>query len=295
MASWKDFTSSRLGARLTSFEEAHFRCGTPPAQSSGGTDIDRRKPMPMFKRTPAPLAMIVSKERYSQGAFVLGQEDIRRLEYFFQHFVERPTFEIECRDGSNETFASSSQLLSFANTRSRMIRSLWIRATNDEQMSRARVRFSNLHAPVYLELSGERGAMARLQDAIARQLERMHPSLMPKTALDCILAVLAGLGLAAAGATLGSCLANGLHAGGMFDFSRPGLRILARVLFIDSGCLGLCLAAAWFARPSGFLFPAAAFALGRGQGRQYRQTILRCALIAGLAASLVAALILNFL
>ena len=233
--------------------------------------------------------MIISKEKFYNDAFLLAQGDLQKLCEVFQQFIERPTFEIECRDGINRKFDDLAGLLSFENGWSKRIRSLWIRSFDDEKMRRVRLRFSAEHVPVYLEIAAETEVATELDGEIAGRVGEMQPRYLSRGSFDFGLALLAGFAAAISAFFAALACKSLWQASGGTDFSATTIVFVA-----EAACCGLAISAGWLAcRPRGPLFPRAGFALGRGISRKRLLNVLRGGLFLGTVGSLIVSIILN--
>ena len=233
--------------------------------------------------------MIVSKEKYSNDAFILSKADVQRVADVLSRFIGRPTLEIECRDGTRRRFDDIGGLWSFDNGWSNRIRSLWIRSADDEKMRRARLRFSAQHVPVYLEMAAEAEVTHALDGAIAGVLKDMQPGYLARGYCDLALALLAGCASAVAAFFATVALRSFWRAPANADLGAIGVLLAAELggltLAIAAGCLA--------GRPPGPLFPQAAFAVGRGLFRSRLLRILRGCLFLSTAGCLLGVIILN--
>ncbi len=230
--------------------------------------------------------MIVSKEGYFYSSFVLTNKDVCELATSFEQFADRPQFVVEFREGTDRRFDDLPTLLSFEHTCSQTIRALWIWSTNDRTMSRARIRFSAVHAPVYLDIAGQTEAVDSLRTAVTRRIEAMRPRYLLRSRFDFALAGLSGLSATLAAFSAATMYtARGRTGGGE---SR------GEMFLVETAYLILSLGAGWLAnRPPGGLFPKAAFALGRGRLRQNAVTLVRWGVLGALWAAVLAGTISN--
>ena len=233
--------------------------------------------------------MIVSNEKYLDDPFVLSRGDVQRIADVFTRSIGRPTFEIQCRDGTSRSFNDVSGLLSFENGWSKRIRALWIRSADDEKMRRARLRFSAEHAPVYLEVAAESTAATALEGAIAGAVQMMRPGYVARHPVDLALALLAG-GAGAVSAFFAMLAISSLwQASGPADLGATVWLVLGEI-----GALAVSLGSGFLAcRPPGPLFPRTAFVWGRGIWRARMLQVLRGGIFLGAVCSLIFVIILN--
>jgi len=218
------------------------------------------------------------------GAFVLKEDDLKKLVEDFQALIGPVSFEIECADSVTRYPDSLRDLLAFDNPPRKAIRKLKIITHTDEPPNTARLRLSaDREHNIQIALDASEEVATQLNDRIEDRIDSMRPWYSPLRR--------GSIGLTSILLWFGALIVGnqkGWLVGKQQLLSDPTKHQSDKALYVLAGMtLGIGLVAGQLRQK---YFPAGVFAIGQGASEHGRNEVIRgiiITFIVGLATGAV--------
>lgn len=229
--------------------------------------------------------MVVEAKIEQKHAFVVADEDVRRLWRTIETEIGPPTATITCADKTERSFTSADDLLDFENSPVRRIGRLRVSARTEDWSKRADVTFGG-----YLPISGSVSADGDLAIGIRDKLDDIVAGTKPwfnrLSKIDFFWVALVPIWL-------------GIMVLGVItpenDEAVPIDRAFVAVAVVAGG-IALLAATIWgLNQLRKWAFPVATFAIGQGQARHEHLEKIRWTAMVGLLVSVAGSVIVSFL
>jgi len=222
-------------------------------------------------------------------AYILRPSHVQRIWGVLSEQIGTVSATASCSDHIERQFTSLDDLLGFENSRTRAIRSLYIRAASRESDSAAGVTIeADSWSTLSLRVEGEESLVQRIRDGISEVFDGMRAWYSAIARLDFFYVVFGFVGIA--------YMVLRSMVGG--DTPSPAMK-LSQAVWLTLGLLGFIAALSflvWFLnRIRQRFFPIATIALGQGIERYDFDDKVRWVVLVGFVVSVFASIVATLL